>query len=173
MFPIIDPDGIHTEIFIDHSFTDDDKTYDYWALHNNGSFYTKSSLFEDTRSANRIYFNTRIVKITELFMYIENLYDQMQFPKDTEISVSIIHGGLKDRMIASSGERLILRNYKYRSIEDEFSTQINTSLTDIHKNIVNIVPQFITPLFEMFDGFEVSDSIVTDIVNNYLKGKVT
>jgi hypothetical protein len=43
--------------------------YDYWAVRKNGDFYLLQSLFEDSRERNALFFNTRIVRVTEALMF--------------------------------------------------------------------------------------------------------
>jgi hypothetical protein len=48
-------------------------SYDYWALRENGVFYLLQSLFEDDRDANAIFFNSRLVRVTESLLFAANL----------------------------------------------------------------------------------------------------
>lgn len=173
--PRPDPDGIHAEIAIkEKDQMDPEKkriTYDYWAIHSSGAFYLLKSLFEGERRPNQIFFNTRIVRITEVFMYIKNLYLFFEIPSNTEIEVMIKHGGLKGKILGSSSQgRSLFGNYKIDT--DEVSTIIKTTLDEIESDLVNVVEQFTKPLFEQFEFFELERKVLEDIVVNYLNGKV-
>lgn len=60
-------DGIRAEVAFDRSAFSGRPSYDYWALRSNGDFYLLQSLFEDDRTENKVFFNTRIVRVTESF----------------------------------------------------------------------------------------------------------
>jgi hypothetical protein len=52
-------------------------SYDYWALRRNGDFYLLQSLFEDDRTSGYIFYDTRIVRLTETLLYCARLYTQL------------------------------------------------------------------------------------------------
>jgi len=169
--PKIDLDGIHAEIPIKKHQLDGSSTYDYWAIHTSGAFYLLKSLFEDTRDPEQIFFNTRIVRITEVFMYLKNLYGRFDVPVNSEVEITIKHSGLEGRVLGSSSpNRLLLRSYKTNT--DEVPVTIQTSLTEIDSNIVDLVEKFTKPLFEQFDAFEPNRQVLEEIVVSYLNGKV-
>lgn len=173
--PKPDSSGIHAEIAIkEKDWMDKSKeriTYDYWAIHTSGAFYLKKSLFEDSRKPNQIFFNTRIVRITEIFMYLKNLYSHLDIPINAQIQVTINHGGLKGRILSSSSpNRSLFGDYKTET--DEVPTTIITTIDEIEGNMVGIVEKFTKPLFEQFDFFELERKVLDDIVSNYLNGKV-
>ena len=69
-------DGIKAEISIGDK-PSERTSYGYWALRSNGDFYLLQSLFEDSRRPNQVFFDTRIVRVTESLMFIENLYAKL------------------------------------------------------------------------------------------------
>ena len=73
-------------------------------------------------------------------------------------------------MTTSSPNRFLSGGYKIN--EDQVSTTIETSLTEIKNNIVGIVEKFTKPLFEQFNFFELSKEVLVDIVDNFVNGKV-
>jgi ppGpp synthetase/RelA/SpoT-type nucleotidyltranferase len=173
--PKDDPNGIHTEISLKQpDWSDPTKehiSYDYWAIHKSASFYLLKSLFEDQRSPAHIFFNTRIVRITEVLMYLENLYKNFNIQQNTIIEISIKHGGLSGRILgSSSSNRELPRTYKIDI--DEVQTTIQISLEEIKTSISEIVERFTKPLFEKFESFEISKKALEDIVSNYYRGRV-
>jgi hypothetical protein len=166
--PTKDSSGIHAEIAIKD---DEEVLYDYWAIHHNGAFYLKKSLFEDRRKPNQIFFNTRIIRITEVFMYINNLYSFFSVPSNEKIEVTIRHGGLKGRVLSSSSPSRSLLE-KYKTEHDEVHTKIETTLDEINSNIVNVVEEFTKPLFVQFESFELPREVLEDIVVNFRNGKI-
>lgn len=173
--PEVDLNGIHAEIAIkEKDWIEPEKeriTYDYWTIHRSGAFYLLKSLFEDIRKPDQIFFNTRIVRITEVFRYIKNLYTYFGVPSNAEIEVIIKHSGLKGRTLSSSSpNRPLFGNYQTST--DEIPTKTKTTLDEIETNIVDIVEQFTKPLFEQFNFFELDRKVLEEIVVNYLNGKI-
>ncbi|MGY4467760.1 hypothetical protein ACVWWK_003469 [Bradyrhizobium sp. LB9.1b] len=58
-------DGIRAEVSIGHEEEEGRKSYDYWALRSSGDFFLLQSLFEDSRRPTEIFFDTRIVRVTD------------------------------------------------------------------------------------------------------------
>jgi len=170
-----DPNGIHVEISLNEPDFIDPKTnhisYDFWAIHESASFYLLKSLFEDLRKPNQIFFNTRIIRITEVFMYIEKLYLGMGFPKESIFELAIKHAGLEGRILSSSSPNRNLPR-AFKAGEKEVQTSIQVSIEDIPKKLPDIVEKYTAPLFESFESFKLEKSVLEDIVNNYYIGRV-
>jgi len=147
-------------------------SYDYWTIRKDGSFYLLKSLFEDDIGKSvYIFFNTRIVRITEALLYSARLYSGFKVPSDSPILIGIRLGGLKDRILSASGGRQL--NYERKSKEDEVYTEVETNFERIESELVDIVQKFTQPLFVVFDFFEVSRTVLENIVDNYVAGRVT
>lgn len=159
-------DGIVAEIDIE-----DRSRYDYWAIRKDGTFYLLKSLFEDMRRPGHIFFNTRIVRITEALLYSVRLYTGFKVPPDSRILIGIRHGALKDRVLSAVGGRVL--NYDRKSEEDEVYAEVETTLEKIESDLVDLVRRLTQPLFVIFDFFEVNRNVLEDIVNDYVAGRVT
>jgi len=148
--------------------------YDYWTIRKDGAFYLLKSLFEDEERNPEfsIFFNTRIVRITETLLYSARLYSGFNVSTDSRILIGIRHGGLKGRIISYAGNRRSLDN-KYISEEDQVYSEVETNIGKIESDLVEIVEKFTQPLFVIFDFFGLDKCILSDIVNNYVDGKVT
>lgn len=170
--PIVDAEGIKAVISIERHDFDGSKTFDYWAIQTTGAFYTLKSIFEDLRNPKIISFNTRIVRITEIFMYLRNLYSKLGMGLDKSFEITIKHGGIKGRQLSTlSQNRFMLGNYK--ASEDEVSTTITTSVNKFTENPSDVVEKFTQPLFESFDFFKVDRNVLEQVVTDYINGKVT
>src|SRR5262249_19846157 len=75
-------DGIRAEVRIQNSMMTGRPTYDYWALGSDGAFYLLQSLFEDDRGEKKIFFEIRIVRVTEALLYAARLYRNLGLPPD-------------------------------------------------------------------------------------------
>ena len=159
-------DGIVAEI------STKDKRYDYWAIRKDGSYYFLQSLFEDTQEPNSIFFNTRIVRITEGFLYAVRLCRSLNVQPDSRLIIGFRHGGLKGRNISATPNRRLFRLYG-NDREDEVYAEVDTTIEKVEPDLVDLVQQITTPLFVIFDFFEIQKSILEEIVNNFVNGKVT
>jgi hypothetical protein len=159
-------DGIVAEVL-----SESRATLDYWAIRGDGDFYLLKSLFEDDRSKERIFFNTRIVRITETLLYFTRLYSNLGVSPASRIVIGIKHGGLRERILSRAGPGLMLDRYK--SKEDEVYTEVETTLDRIKSNLVEVVEEFTQPLFVIFDFFKLDRKRLEEIVRNFEKGVIT
>lgn len=160
-------DGIYAEVLGTHH-----PSYDYWALQRSGDFYFLGTLFEDESRTGELFFNTRIVRIAEALMYASHLYALLQVDESARVNIAIRHSGLKNRRLTSgaSGRRLSVERIAH---DDVSETQIRTTLSDLQANLLGHVKEVAAPLFNLFDFFELSDPVYSDIVANFLGGRVT
>lgn len=64
-----------------------------------GSFYTLLSLFEDKRADNAIFWDTRIIRMTEALFFLVRLYRRLE-ASDTDVTtIEIRHAGLAGRSL--------------------------------------------------------------------------
>ncbi len=149
----------------------DQATYDYWAIRRNGDFYLLKTIFEDVRDSTKLFFNTRISRVTEVLLYCARLYKRLDIDPTTIVHIAIQHGGLKDRIISSSTPTRFLRP-RAPSVEDTVESTISSSLEGLETNLVNHVKQLTAPIFMVFDFFEVSDQIYEEIINAFVEGQI-
>jgi hypothetical protein len=148
------------------------ETYDYWTINRNGDFYSLISLFEDYRKKpENIFFDTRIVRITEVLLYCAKLYSFLGVDTNKKVFFSIRHSGLENRtLIAANQSRRLRKDYK--SLENEVDTTIEFTLNQIESDLVQLVQKITDPLFTLFDFFQLADSVYEDIVNKFVKGQM-
>lgn len=159
------PDGIVTEVNLGGD-------YDYWALRRNGDYYLRKSLFEDQRDPTAIFFNTRIVRNTELLLYALRLYDRLGIDPSTEFVLELRYGGLNGRVLrASSANRYMSGSHKCS--EDQITTSYTGSLQEVEGSLTEVVRQLTAPMLSLFDFFELDDSVYRQIVEDYVHGRVT
>jgi len=148
------------------------KTYNYWTINKSGDFYSLISLFEDCRNRpENIFFDTRIVRITESLLYCAKLYSSFGVDANRKVFFSIRHSGIENRtLIASTPSRHLREGYK--SLENEIDTPIEFTLKQIESDLVQLVKKMADPLFMLFDFFQLADSVYEDIVNNFVNGQI-
>ena len=130
------------------------------------------SLFEDQRESGSIFFNTRIVRVTEALLYCARLYAQIGVPSTAIVNVAVRHGRLRGRHIKASGGNwpALHLELKQPTTEDEVYGDIAIPLAKIESNLPELVKELTLPLFMLFDFFEVPDQVYAYIVNNFVEG---
>lgn len=165
-YPKARADGIVAEIVDSQKSSE---SYDYWTIRRNGDFYLLKSLYEDKWRRGSILFDVRILRITETLLYCVRLYTELGVPGTATANIGIRHGGLRDRILSAGGSRLLIMDR--RTSEDEVESEIQVPLTIIESNLVGLVKKFAEPLFMLFDFFELSDAIYTELVDKFVAGK--
>jgi len=143
-----------------------DSSYDYWALRTNGDFYFLGSLFEDERTRNAMWFDTRISRVTETLLFCYRLYRALGVPEEGVIKISIRHGGLRDRALGSAKPGLWPFNRISREEEVEWKRSIK--LGSLRAELRETVKAALDPLFVLFDFFEPPDQQVYSHVDEFL-----
>jgi hypothetical protein len=161
-------DGIVAEISTPES--EWGKTYDYWLLRSDVSFFILQSLFEDTRGTQIAFFDTRIIRITEALLYLARLYNQLVIDVTTPVHIIVEHGGLKDRTLKAAGNRLMFT--KRKTSQDKVTTEIDTTVGELEAKLVDHVEKITKGLFVIFDYFEVDRKTLEEIVTNFVNGKI-
>lgn len=151
-----------------------DGRFDYWTLDVNGDYYILATLFEDERKENRIFFDTRTVRITETFLRTAKLYLKLNVPLEQEMECKIEHGGLAGRVLAAANPsrlmfedsvcaaQVISKTYK-RPLQDFVNPE----------SLKEIVFDSLKAITEMCDLWVPSKERVIDpIVDNFLNGRV-
>jgi TIR domain len=158
-------DGIRAEIAVTRERT----SYDYWAIRKNGDFYLLQSFYEDTRDSGALFFNTRIVRVTEALMFASKLYAILGATPDTKISARFTHRGLGKRILKSASPNRTLSTSPV-SHEEISETETVIVLGDIQKTLVEEVQRVCAPMFMLFDFQEFAPAIYEDIVRRFEKG---
>jgi TIR domain len=161
-------DGIRAEIAI----ADDRASYDYWAARKNGDFFLFQNLFEDQRDRNVLFFNTRIVRVTEALMFAHRLYTALGATADAKISARFTHSGLAGRVLRSASFNRYL-SIDRKSHEGSSETETVIVLGEIQKALVDEVHRVCAPLFMLFDFQEFAPEVYEDIVRRFERGEST
>lgn len=149
------------------------QSFDYWAIRRNGDFYFAGSLFEDQPPREeQLYFNTRIVRVTESLLYCVRLYSGLGVDRSTKVSFAVRHGGLKGRVLTTSNPNRDM-SLPRRAEEGEIEAEITATLDEIETRLVENVRQLVAPLFTVFDFFELNSKVYEDIVNRFVQGEVS
>ncbi len=146
--------------------------YDYWVLRRTGEYYWRGTLFEDDRSTGQIFFDTRIVRVTEALLYCGRLYTALGLDRVRGVNITVRHAGLKGRRLSSANPGRSLEDKRDPSHENESVFQFNVRLEQLETDLVPLVKEVLAPLFALFDFFQLSDRVYEDIVNKFVEGRV-
>jgi len=146
--------------------------YDFWALRRNGDYYLLKTIFEDERDQTKLFFDTRIIRVTETLLYCARLYSRLEIESTTVVNVAIKHGGLMNRFLGAANSSRFMHETT-STTEEEVESEISVSLNKLEADLVDLVKQITAPIFILFNFFELSDSIYEEIVNNYVKGQTS
>lgn len=159
-------DGIVAEID-----ADDHETYDYWTIRRNGDFYLLKTIFEDEKDPQKIFFDTRIVRVTEVLLYCARLYSRLDIDPTAVVDIIIRHGGLNGRILGAASSQRMMHG-RNQCVENEIASEISIPLSGLESGLVKHVKELVTPLFTLFDFFKLSDQILEEIVNAFVEGHV-
>jgi hypothetical protein len=159
-------DGIVARIKADRG------SYDYWALRQDGSFYLLKSLYEENNGQkNTLYFDIRVVRATEVCMYLARLYAGLGVPEDTRVYLFVRYGGLAGAILKATPSRPAFGEYG-PAAEGSVSSQVTTTLAALRADMVDVVKAITRPLFILFDYFELPEGAYQSIVEDYAKGRL-
>lgn len=162
--------GIRAEVTA--SRIDGDPSYDFWELRTDGDFYMIQSLFEDQRGhKDRIFIDTRIVRVTEAVLYCARLYERLNVPPAATVNMRVVHGGIAGRILSTASPGRYLSTRSSSAVELSES-QVTFVLGDVAAELVTIVKTLLSPLFELFDFFQLGDEVYEEIVNKFVAGRV-
>lgn len=163
--------GIQAEVLIAERSISGRPSYDYWAVRQNGDFYLLQSLFEDDRAEGKLFFNTRIVRVTESLLFCSRLYSHLGAPEDAKISVRVTHSGLAGRQLTSSSPN----RHVFPSItrEDRAQSEIITALDSLSTRLPDLVRQITEPMFMLFEFKQFAPQIYEEIVRRFVNGEVS
>jgi TIR domain len=173
-------DGIRAEISIKEQSR---KSYDYWAARKNGDFYAMQSYFEDQRArelsaidvlsaGHSLFFNTRIVRVTEALLFANSFYTALGSAPDAKISARFTHTGLARRSLKSATVNRPLSTHP-TTREQVSETETVLVLRDIHTALVDEVERVCAPMFMLFNFQQFQRKVYGDIVRRFENGEVS
>jgi hypothetical protein len=164
-------DGIQAEIAIARRMLSDRPSYDFWHLRENGDFFLLHNLFEDHRAEQKIFFDTRIVRVTESILFCSNLYKNLGVDDGTRVGIRFTHRGLKGReLTAASPNRFI---FPGTTTADTSQVQVIDSVGQLVPRLVDHVMQVTEPLFMLFDFKKLERRVYEEVVNNFVAGRTS
>jgi hypothetical protein len=123
----------------------------------------------EIRVASSIFFDTRIVRVTESLMFAQNLCSKFGAPPD-RVRIRVTHVGLKGRKLAAaSPNRLMLEK---AAASENISTIEFTTVCSMEETRVEDVRRVVEPMSLLFDFTELQAGVYEEIVRNFERGVV-
>jgi hypothetical protein len=148
------------------------KSYDFWSLRRDGVFYLLQTFFEDSRCEGHLFFDTRIVRTAEMLLYLSRLYHNLKIPGDSRLLFTLRHSGLKGRFLLAASDRILFRPPQAPATTNEIETSVVTPIFSIEDSLAHLVKELLTPVFMLFDFFEISQDRYDEIVNAFQDGRI-
>lgn len=159
-------DGVVSEVMADKK-----ESYDFWALRRNGDFYWRGSLFEDGRRPGDLFFDTRIIRVTEALLYCGRLYSALGLDPQRVVTITVRHVGLKGRRLSSANSQRLI-TARDVAHENESAVSFSVRLDQLESELVPLVKSVVAPMLALFDFAEIGDPIYEELVNNFVQGKI-
>jgi cellulose biosynthesis protein BcsQ len=142
------PDGLSAEI-VDEST----KSYDYWALRTDGSFYFFRNLEEESEY---LLTDDRVARVAELLYYCQRLYTFLGAERSAQVLVSVSFGGLAGRALGcrTPDASEVLQRLTGACAQDKVESEVLVELASIQRDIDHPVEVLTTPLFAIFDFYQ-------------------
>lgn len=150
----------------------DDDSFDYWALRTDGAFYLLKSLFEEKRKKDVLFFDTRIVRTAEVVLYLARLWRNLKIPVGALAAISITYMGLQGKTLSAASHNRTLRSGR-TAVENHRESRVMVPVEALEEDVVKHVRELLSPLFVLFDYFEVGENIYSEIVEEFVKGRIS
>jgi hypothetical protein len=153
-------------------------SFDYWAINKTGRYYFLRSLDED-RDPNKhrrgkgsgIYFDLRIWRVAEAILHCSNLYRELGLPSATQIALSILHEGLKDRVLGV-GAPMRAMQWNRKSEENEIKWSRTLPLGSIEPTLQELTNEACNQLFALFEFWQPSEQVFREIFTEFLNSRI-
>jgi transposase InsO family protein len=159
--------GIVAEFGVEPNFN---SSYDYWALSQNGQFYSLSSFFEDRdNSKDTIVYEARIIRTTEALVHCAKLYRSLGAKPSADVEITIVYGGIRERMLSSIEPASLpglarLVNHS----EEQYTRTIRFRLSSLEMKLAELVKSVCEPFFALFDFATFAEWVYLRWVSNVL-----
>lgn len=168
--PIFKNNGIETELeFLDGS-------YDEWALRRDGSYYFFRVLEEDSQNKFKknsfIFFDTRIWRISEVFLHCEKLYRKLGLRDNDVITIQITHDGLNGRKLAASNPMRDFSLSERWCEETSVTCSTEVTLGDLKDKLFDHVLSVSREMLILFDGWQPDSAVIETIYEEFTKSRI-
>lgn len=139
---------------------------DFWRAKPDGHFFIRRGYDEDSTErfapGAALDITLPVWRVSETLLYISRL--ARLFGENPQIVVRCVYSGLQGRFLGShSGTRMLFNDRISNDDVVELSTQV--SAREVEDNTVEVMLSLLTPLYERFDFFELSEGLVAEEIS--------
>lgn len=169
--PKLTGNGVRAEV--EGGRWDGERSFDLWELRTDGDFFMVHSLFEDQRGqTGKLFVNTRVVRVTEAVLYSARLYERLGVGADAAVNLQIVHAGLTGRTLEWSAPTGASVPGSRRSAVDRAEGRVTFELGAVASQLGLLVKALLSPMFELFDFFTLSDDEYQRLVDGFVAGRL-
>jgi len=145
---------------------------DFWRANRDGALYTIRGYAEDgleqTPPGKVMDVTLPVWRVGEAAYYALRFAEQFEDTKAIAIRVRFI--GLSDRALTSITGRRMMMDYRI-SRTDEVLLETTASLAQLRDNMVEVIHGLLTPLYEVFNFFPLSQALVEEELERMRQGR--
>ncbi|MFC1929213.1 hypothetical protein ACFLXK_06460 [Chloroflexota bacterium] len=175
--PIPMSDGI--EARLEHHGTG--QIEDFWSFRKDGSYYVSRIFEEDFRQPSftsslghperSLWFDVRIWRIAEVILHSATLYRELGISPNESYILAVNHQGLEEReFYVSTPSRFVHRGRICKSSSTTWTREVTQDF--VTSNLKSLVYEVANDLFVLFDFMQVSQHVVNEIVDEFLKSRL-
>jgi hypothetical protein len=153
---------------------------DYWAIKNNGTFYSLKPFEEDYEKPQIhiigeehpervLWYDMRLSRITEVFLHNVALYEALGVGPNEPYEISIGHQGLQGRTFTGYWDFPLLPGKRVSAASEALWTR-EVTLDTLRVDLKNLVYDVADSLFVLFESADVSKKEFGHRVDRYVAG---
>lgn len=152
---------------------------DYWRLSPDGKFYLHRALQDDVGGGDRapaagtvLDFALMILRIAECVVVAIEFAKSLGASETSNVSFSFRWKGLQGRSLSSWANPNRMLSWSPVAHQDTLTTNITVPVDTAISAYSGYIHQVITPLFQVFSGFEINESVTEDLVRRLVERRL-
>ena len=152
---------------------------DYWRLSPDGKFYLHRALQDDVGGGDRapaagtvLDFALMILRIAECVVVAIEFAKSLGASETSNVSFSFRWKGLQGRSLSSWANPNRMLSWSPVAHQDTLTTNITVPVDTAISAYSGYIHQVITPLFQVFSGFEINESVTEELVRRLVERRL-
>jgi len=152
---------------------------DYWRVSPDGRFYLHRALQDDIGGGDRtpepgtvLDFALMILRIAECVVVAIEFAKSLGAAESSNVDFSFRWKGLQGRALSSWANPNRMLSWSPVAHQDILTTSINIPVDTAISAYSGYIHQIITPLFQVFSGFEIDESVTEDLVRRLVERRL-
>jgi hypothetical protein len=152
---------------------------DYWRLSPEGKFYLRRVLQDDLGGGDRtpephtaLDFSLMILRIAECVIVATQFARALGATESSHVDFAFRWQGLRGRTLSSWSNPNRMLSWSPEAHQDVLTTNISVPIDTAPSAFSGYIQQIINPLFQVFNGFEISESVTEDLVSRLIERRL-